>query len=165
MRTFIPECSFQVIQLVTGENCYVDTEDFEKLDKLVWFSVGNGYAATSVKGVHVLMHHLVLNYEKRPETEVHHKDENTLNNRKGNLEVLNLADHKKTRKAQSNSKSGYKGVSYKKQGNRKESWTAQINFGGKQIHLGIFETPESAAKAYDEAAKRFYGSVAYLNFK
>jgi len=45
--------------------------------------------------------------------------------------------------------SQYRGVSLLKQTGK---WHAQINVGGKQLHLGFFASEELAARAYDRAA-------------
>ncbi|KAK3269822.1 hypothetical protein CYMTET_21752 [Cymbomonas tetramitiformis] len=45
--------------------------------------------------------------------------------------------------------SRYKGVTSIKQTGK---WSAQLHVNGKQLHLGIFETEESAAQAYDRAS-------------
>jgi hypothetical protein len=60
----------------------------------------------------------------------------------------------------SRNKSGFKGVSFCGQTGR---WVAQIKTGHRR-HLGRFPTPETAARAYDEAAKAAWGSDCYLNF-
>lgn len=163
-QTFIHDCKFQVIQLSTGENCYIDSEDFDKVSGFEWFLVSDKYAATGHSSTR--MHHLILGLDDFSDVEVHHKDGNGLNNRKSNLQVLNFSDHQKTRGPQSNNKTSLKGVYWKKpQGTRKGKWIAQITFGGKRIHIGRFDTSEQAAKAYDEAAKKYFGEIGYLNYK
>lgn len=61
---------------------------------------------------------------------------------------------------QRNNTSGYKGLNKKG-----DKWAAQIGFDGKNIYLGIYDTKEEAAKAYDDAAKMYHGEYACLNFK
>lgn len=58
--------------------------------------------------------------------------------------------------------SRYRGV-YKKA--EKDKWVAQIKEPGKkyQTHLGTFDREESAALAYNMAAKAIYGESAYQN--
>lgn len=58
--------------------------------------------------------------------------------------------------------SQYRGVSWFK---RDLCWRSWMNYNGKQIHLGYFNTEEEAAHAYDEAAKIYHGEFANLNFK
>jgi AP2 domain len=43
-------------------------------------------------------------------------------------------------------------------------WRAVISSEGRQICLGQFGTKEEAAHAYDEAAKKYHGEFAYVNF-
>ena len=54
--------------------------------------------------------------------------------------------------------SEFVGVSWQK-GNHK--WTARINRGGKQQHLGTFDDEQEAARAYDTAARRLRGEGAH----
>lgn len=57
-----------------------------------------------------------------------------------------------------NNTSGFKGVF--RCGNR---WKAQIG-AARTVYLGLFATPEDAARAYDAAALEHHGEFARLNF-
>lgn len=61
--------------------------------------------------------------------------------------------------------SGYRGVYYlsSEKCKRKKPWLAQIGAGKKSVYLGYFATPEQAARAYNDAALRYYGEFAELN--
>lgn len=53
----------------------------------------------------------------------------------------------------------YKGVS---KGSGK-NYRARIKIDGKELRLGTFSDPIDAARAYDRAAKEFFGEFARLN--
>jgi hypothetical protein len=43
-------------------------------------------------------------------------------------------------------------------------WKACIEVGGKSITLGRFAHEDDAARAYDQAARVYFGDFAYTNF-
>jgi hypothetical protein len=57
--------------------------------------------------------------------------------------------------------SGYKGVSRFRDGKK---WLAKISIKGKNVYLGAYINPVTAARAYDRKAFELYGSEAKLNF-
>jgi hypothetical protein len=64
----------------------------------------------------------------------------------------------RTSGARCTSLSGYKGV-----GPHGCRWKARIAVNRKTWHIGIFDTPEEAANAYDEMALKVWGAKTYLN--
>lgn len=64
-----------------------------------------------------------------------------------------------TRRKKNGLKNKYRGVS-----EHKRKYKAVIGKKYKTVYLGLFDTPEQAAKAYDKKAYDFYGDKAILNF-
>ena len=58
-------------------------------------------------------------------------------------------------------KTGYKGVCWDK---LRQKFKAQLMLHRTQLFLGRFDDPIDAAKAYDAAAKKYFGEYAVLNF-
>lgn len=56
----------------------------------------------------------------------------------------------------SNSKSGYKGVTYASNGSRKKRWQARVHEDRKYKSLGYYDTPVKAARVYDEYIEKHY---------
>ncbi|HBC9089292.1 TPA: HNH endonuclease [Citrobacter koseri] len=71
-----------------------------------------------------------------------------------NLREANQMENMRNTGPHKRNTSGYKGVTYHKGADK---WSARIRYGGKRHHLGIFSTPEEAAKAYELAAKQNHG--------
>jgi hypothetical protein len=63
-----------------------------------------------------------------------------------------------SRQRKTSSKTGYTGV-YKE--NKK--YRAIISINGKAVHLGMYQTPEAAAEAYNRKSKELYGDKAKIN--
>ena len=61
--------------------------------------------------------------------------------------VTRTVQGRNTRKIQKNNTSGYRGITFLKDRNK---WHSQICVNYKRIHLGSFDNPIDAAKAYDK---------------
>ncbi|OHB78622.1 MAG: hypothetical protein A2Z25_16745 [Planctomycetes bacterium RBG_16_55_9] len=83
-----------------------------------------------------------------------------LDNRRANLRLATVAQNAWNARKR-NPRSGYKGVWLAKD---KGLWRAAIVHHGKREHLGYFNDKRDAARAYDQAAKKYHGRFAALNF-
>ena len=101
------------------------------------------------------MHRFILNLKGRELAD--HINHNILDHRLCNLRKCTHAQNQMNRKVFCKKISKYLGVSI--------YIVATITVNGKSIHLGHFKTEEDAAHAYDEAAKKYHGEFANLNFK
>ena len=84
-------------------------------------------------------------------------DGNPLNTRIENLREATPSQISCHRKKSSNNNSGFKGVFFHKQVGK---YKATIIKKGKIYHLGFFNSPEEAYKAYCKAAKKLHGEFA-----
>lgn len=139
----------------------VDEADYELLSKKTWcYDNGSGYAVSGgPRGAGLVYMHKLLVPEGGPE--VDHRDGNKLNNRRDNLRPATHLQNASNRGKLPSNTSGYCGVYWDK---RMSRWFAQLKHAGIQYYLGSCDTPEEAARLYDEAALRYRGEFARLNF-
>lgn len=106
----------------------------------------------------LLMHRFILGLEGGNPIQGDHEDSrNTLDNSLGNLRIADQNEQAFNRRRRSDNTSGYKGVSFHK-GTGK--WCAVICVRGKQMWLGLFDTPELAYAVYCEAALKYHEKFA-----
>ncbi len=92
--------------------------------------------------------------------EIDHIDGNRLNNQLNNLRAATRQQNGRNMAKRRNTSSAYKGVSFRKD---TRVWAAYIKFQSKKVNLGCYPTQEQAAKAYNEAAIKYFGEFARLN--
>jgi hypothetical protein len=161
--------AFRRIILTQGKFAIVDPNDYYRLREYKWHALRKYYkfyAARRIpnrkgeKGKTIHMHREVANTPDGLLCD--HINGNALDNRKANLRSATALQNKwNSRKYSQSCSSKYKGVRFHK---GIQKWTAMITVRHKRIHLGTFEDETEAAKAYDKAAKKYFGQYAYLNF-
>ena len=151
------------IPLTQGKFAIVDDEDFERVNQFKWYAHKNCntyYADRSVNDnlSSVSMHRFILDTPTDMQTD--HINGDGLDNRRANLRICTHAENQRNRSRQSINTVGFKGVYPDRAGRVR----ALIMRDGKQIYLGSFLDPISAAHAYDSAAQKYHGDFAQLNF-
>ena len=155
------------IPLTQGKLAIVDDADAQWLSRFRWHAVRiykTYYAATTDPAARkrIYLHRAIM----RPSEglEVDHINGNGLDNRRENLRICSHRDNLCNQRRQEGRDSLYRGVTLDKRAIKQvHPWLAQIKAHGQHYNLGRFATQESAALAYNNAARRFHGEFAQLN--
>jgi hypothetical protein len=142
------------VPLTKGMVAIIDKEDYERVASISWH-YEHGYARADSKHGKIYMHRFINNTPKGLFTD--HRNGDRLDNRKTNLRNATRAQNTYNASGVKSSTSGLKGVSRHKQTGK---WRARIMVDYKEIHLGIFDTKETAYQKYVEAAKLYQGEFA-----
>ena len=160
--------SYRRIHLTEGKFTIVDQQDFYELNDFDWVTKRNNKSFYAVRldndcakwPTMVYMHRQIMNSPKG--LLVDHRNCDGLDNRRENLR---LATHSQnacnSQINKTKSKSRFRGVCLDKSNGR---WFSTIRNHGKRIWLGYFDNEIETAKAYDEAARKYHGEFARLNF-
>ena len=159
--------TYRRIYLGEGEWTMVDQKDYYRLGNSNWYLVGKKgklYAAHNVKTDGSLIVQVRLHREIMQPTNdllVDHRNGNGLDNRRANLRLATHTQNMHNCRKRKNATSQFVGVWLDK---KRKLWESVIASNGKKIFLGRFKTEIEAAKAYDEAARKYHGEFARLNF-
>lgn len=164
------------IKLAQGQNAILDRSDIDLAD-MNWKAMRRSdgktsyvkraikkHGKTSLECLHRVILSRMLNRPLKSREWVDHINGDALDNRRCNLRLSTPQQNQFNKEKQCNNKSGYKGVCSRQ---RKSSirWFAKISYQSKSYHLGVYDTAEEAARAYDRAAIQLHGEFANLNFK
>lgn len=114
----------------------------------------NGYIYIGWRGADYLAHRLAWFYAHGywPK-ELDHRNGKTTDNRLRNLREATRGENNQNRRLQSNSTTGYVGVSWSKQQGK---FRARIVWRGHETHLGFYDRAEDAAAAYIAGKRRIH---------
>ncbi len=154
----IPDDATLLIPLSNGATSIISGIDRD-LYAHKW-QTANGYASRPVKRKAHYMHRIIMErmIDRALEKSeyVDHIDRDILNNQRSNLRIASASQNIVNSKVNKRSQTKLKGVQFKPNLGK---WRARI--AGE--HLGYFDNPNDAARAYNEAAIRLFGAFAQLN--
>lgn len=114
------------------------------------------YATTKIGKSYFQLHHVVCPPPRGKL--VDHEDGDGLNNRRSNLRVANEKQNHGNIGVTAKNTSGYRGVD--KQGSK---WRARLRKKSGDLNLGLFDDPTAAARAWNVAARQYFGKFAFQN--
>jgi hypothetical protein len=148
------------IPLSKGLEAVVDSESLHLVQGYKWCVNSRGYAVRNTPRVNgkrktIYMHRLIAGTPQGLETD--HINGNKLDNRISNLRHATTSQNQHNRGAPVTSPSGVKGVLWH---SRLKKWRVRIKVQGREIHVGLFDSFETACVARQLAAERLCGEFA-----
>jgi len=150
------------ILLSQGKETVIDGDDVLKVLNYKWHH-SYGYAVGSCIGDDgkrrtIFLHRVIMDTPEGMFTD--HINGDRLDNRKSNLRICTMQQNAFNRKDRKN-KTGFRGVSFHPTKRGTKKYEASIRVDGIKKFIGLFSTPEEAARAYDEKAKIIHGDFYY----
>lgn len=151
-----------------GQKVKIDREDLERVSKYSWrvtqATTGRFRVVASIptsKGYKTMtLGKFLMNPPKGKQVYPRRFNEE-LDYRKANLIVCTLKERQRLLpKKRSDNSSIYRGVSYIRSSDK---WRAGIQVDNQSINLGDFQSEKEAALAYNKAARKHFGMIAYQN--
>ena len=140
----------------TGKFTWIARRKGVRVGDVAGSMMSHGYVAIGIYGVDYTAHRLAWLYVHGcwPSGYIDHINGIRSDNRIENLrDVSQSVNMQNVYAAKSNSKTGYRGVSWHAQ---REKYTARIKVGGKYLSLGLHETPDGAHAAYMDAKRKLH---------
>jgi hypothetical protein len=159
-KTIVPSIRVSFVTKGVIKHYIIDACDMERVQVYRWYITSDGYMETGIDKKNVRLHRFLLNVTDRKQC-VDHINGQKLDNRKANLRLCTQRQNCQNRQTRCNSSSFYKGVSWDRSNNK---WRARIYISGNPKFLGNFTDNEEAARAYDKAAREYFGEFACVNF-
>ena len=156
------------IPLTQGMTAIVDDDMFERLNRYKWYAQkrkNTFYAVRKTLKIDgkrrtILMHREILGLKFGDKRQGDHRNHNGLDNRRDSLRICTRSQNQQNGNPRVNCSSVFKGIYWHKAVHK---WQAKIQVDGRCIYLGLFASEIEAAKAYDEAAKIYFGEFACIN--
>ena len=153
------------LMLTNGMVAIIDTQDFYACFKYWPWHLGSGrYARATVDGrrkslTYIYLHQFIAE-RMGLNGQIDHRDRDKLNNQRENLRIATDSQNNTNIATRSDNTSGFKGVSWDR---ARSKWVVRITTNTGYKSIGGFDCKITAARAYNEAAKKAFGEFAYLN--
>lgn len=151
------------VTLCDGTTMRINEEDIWIFELYPWHSSTRDYirwqSGSEPRRVEHI-HRLITNCPDG--MDVDHINNDPTDNTRANLRIVTRRQNALRAGPHANKASSrYKGVFFREKEHR---WTVSMRINGRYKYIGCFKDEEAAAHAYDDAARKYHGEFAYLNF-